>query len=395
MAPLQQHMRDCEAFLGAPHEDVNRWMDEFFTTDGPKHRKHRHHWEGIREARQLFGEDGERAAIVHVLRDCRNIPSQEDYETGAADVLGLVSSWPASAYVHYTEEAFATLVKYKLEGPTGVVLWTFFKTEADLANFLTLVTRFPDDERARQLQNWTSAVTRVQEFGKSPIEISSTREPDGQIREWCDQITPIFSAILAQTPTSRFAMVPTDKLIMPLTLIDYEYVEELKATLTGVEPRDIARFALPEKFPVQVKAGQEVSGRAINLVSSQKSLMLGPMTVNQIPGVGMEIKFMILGAPQFILVSRVADRLYLKSGMHRAYLLASMGISEIPCVLCDEGQVPQVPGAYPTFAPQILALPRPPLLRDMLDSSMTLTVPLVRTSKVFRVSAEEFMVPTN
>jgi hypothetical protein len=395
MAPLQQHMKDCETFLGKPYEGVNRWMDEFFATEGPKHRRHRHHWEGIREARQLFGLGGERAAIVHVLRDCRNIPSQEDYETGAADALGLVSSWPASAYVHYTEEAFATLVKYKLEGPTGVVLWTFFKTEADLANFLNLVTRFPDEERIEQVQNWSKSVTRFQELAEASIGIASTREPDGQIREWCDHIATNFPAILAQGPPSTFAMAPTNELIMPLTMIDYEYVEELKASLTGIEPRDIARFALPEKFPIQVKAGMEVSGRAINLVSSQKTLALGPMTVNQIPGVGMEIRVMVLGSPQFILVSRVGDRLYLRAGMHRAYLLASLGVREIPCVVYDEDQIPQVPGAYPTFAPQVLALPRPPLLKDMLDPSMTLTVPLTRTSKVFRISAEEFMVPTN
>jgi hypothetical protein len=388
-------MRDCEAFLGAPHEDVNRWMDEFFATAGSKHRKFRHHWEGIREARTLFGEEGAKAATIHILRDCRNIPSAEDYETGAADQLGLVASWPASAYVHYTEEAFTALVKYKIEGPMAVVLWVFLKNEAELANLLSAVSRFPDDERAKLLHNWSQAVARLEELNKNPIQETSVREVDGAIAEWCNQQAPFYGPLLAQIPKARFAMVPTEQLITPLTMIDYEYVEELKATLTGTDPRDIARFALPDQIQVQVKTQFDPSGRAVMFVSPQKSLVLGPMTVNPVPGVGMEVKMLIMGTPQLILVSHVAGRLYLRSGIHRAYLLASLGVKEIPCILAEEEQIPQVVGAYPTFAPHVLAMPRPPLLRDALDPTLTLLVPLLRTNKIFRIAAEEFIVPAN
>jgi len=395
MAPLQQHMKDCETFLGAPYEEVNRWMDELFATVGAKHRKYRHHWEGIREAGKLFGADGARAAIVHILRDCRNIPSLEDYETGVADDLGLVASWPASAYVHYTEEAFAALVKNRLEGPMGVLLWVFFKTQTDLANLLVGLSRYSEDERAKQLHEWSQALARFEESNKPPIQNATPRETAGAVREWCDQKTPIFSSLIAQFPNARFAMVSTEQLIMPLTFIDYEYVEELKATLTGTEAGDIARFALPDHFSVQAKTGFDPSGRAVNFVSSQKSLVLAPMTVNAVPGVGWEVKMLIMGTPQLIMVSHVAGRLYLRSGIHRAYLLASLGLSEIPCVILEEQQIPQIIGPYPAFAPQVLAMPRPPLLKDTLDPSLTLSFPLVRTQKIFRISAEELVVPVN
>jgi hypothetical protein len=202
---------------------------------------------------------------------------------------------------------------------------------------------------------------------------------------------------MPQFPNARCAMVPTEQLITPLVLIDYEYVEELKAILTGIEPRDIARFALPTQSEFQVKTGFDPSGQAVNFVSSQKALVLGPMTVNSIPGVGLEVKMFLTGTPQLIIVSHVQGRLYLRAGIHRAYLLASLGVKEIPFLLYDEGQVPMplAAGPYPTFAPHVLALPRPPLLRDALDPTLTLLVPLVRTTTVFRISAEQLTVPVN
>jgi hypothetical protein len=97
MAPLHQHMDDCQLFLGAPHERVHRWLDEYSAIAGATHRKFRHHWEGVCEAERLFGKDGAKAAIVHILRDCRNVPRAGDYRSGVADALGLRAHWPASA----------------------------------------------------------------------------------------------------------------------------------------------------------------------------------------------------------------------------------------------------------------------------------------------------------
>ena len=243
------------------------------------------------------------------------------------------------------------------------------------------------------LRDWPQAQARFNELSQTPLEAVTVREPDGKIAEYCAEAKNSLAPLLAQMPTSRFAMVPVDHLIMPLTLIDYEYVEQLKADLTGTEPDAIARFALPLEITVQGKTAIDPSGRAINFISPQKSVSLGPITVNPIPGVGLEVRLSIVGTPQLVIVGNVAGRLYLRSGIHRAYLLASMGVKEIPCILREETQVPVTLSAYPAFAPHILALPRPPLLRDTLDPTLTLLVPLVRTNKVFRISAEELIIP--
>jgi len=388
-------MKDCERFLGAPYENVNRWMDEFYATAGPKHRRFRHHWEGVREAERLFGEDGANAAIVHILRDCRNVPKAADYDSGAADALGLKAAWPVSAYIHYTEEAFSTLVKYTLEGPMAVVLWAFFRSEGELHSLLNGLSRLSPSQHAEYLQNWPKIHARWIEMNSQPIPPASVSEVKGDMRTYFDETAIVLHGLFAQLPGARFAMVPVDQLITPLTLIDYEYVEELKATLTGTEPRDIAAFALPRQIAVSAKAAVDASGRAVNFISAEKSLALTPLTVTEIPGVGFEVKASVIGTPQLILVSHVAGRLYLRSGVHRAYLLASLGFKEIPCVLSEENQIPMVMGVYPTFTPQILAQPRPPLLMDTFDPTLTLMIPAVRTTKIIRISAEELVLPVD
>ena len=89
MAHFDEHCRDCERILGVRLEEVNRWVDAAFKKFGPRHRFNRHHWEGIRKAEELFGLEGRKAAMIHILKDCGHIPHAKDYETGTVDVLGM------------------------------------------------------------------------------------------------------------------------------------------------------------------------------------------------------------------------------------------------------------------------------------------------------------------
>lgn len=235
---------------------------------------------------------------------------------------------------------------------------------------------------------------RLAEISQSPFPSASFNDVQGEIARYLEETKNMLPGLFAQFPDARFAMVPVQQLITPLVLIDYEYVEELKATLTGNEPRDIADFALPRKLEIKTKAAIDPLGRYVHFISAEKTLAITPFQVAQIAGGGgYEIKAAVVGTPQLILVSHFAGRLFLRSGVHRAYLLASLGIKEIPCLLRDEDEIPLVAGIYPSFAPHILALPRPPLLMDAFDPTLTLSVPIVRTSKIIRLSAEEIILP--
>lgn len=87
MATFEQHCRDCMALLGDRHENVNRWVDELFRKHGANHRKHRHHWRGVWEAKKLFGPEGAKAVVVHIVRDCGAVPTARSYEKTNLGIL--------------------------------------------------------------------------------------------------------------------------------------------------------------------------------------------------------------------------------------------------------------------------------------------------------------------
>ena len=80
MAEFDRHCQDCEKLLADRHEDVNRWMDGLFWRFGPRHRRFRHCTNGIRKAGEIFGPEGAKAAIVHVVRDIGAVPKERDYD---------------------------------------------------------------------------------------------------------------------------------------------------------------------------------------------------------------------------------------------------------------------------------------------------------------------------
>ena len=56
---LEEHMEESIRLFGKPYEEVHRWLDEFARSEeyGMRHRKVRHHLEGLRQVEQLFGKE--------------------------------------------------------------------------------------------------------------------------------------------------------------------------------------------------------------------------------------------------------------------------------------------------------------------------------------------------
>jgi hypothetical protein len=389
-------MLDCVHWLGADFENVHRWLDEFMQTAGPYHRKFRHHREGILEAERLFGRYADWAATIHVLRDCRNIPRMQDYADGTVDALGLQTRWPITAHIRYPEEAFLALVNNQINGPFGVLLWAFIGNEIPL--LLNTHTKLTPDEIAKVLEGeWKLAVSHKNTL--PPFESSDTVKqiPDGPVKGYFGQISqsPLLGQLMTQFGGLGFGYVSTQSLVAPLALIDCEYVEQLRAELSETDELSIAKFCAPEVVTVPIKAGVELPGRTVNFVSTQKTMTVGGMQVEQVPGGGAQVRYLVTNAATFVIVSRVGNRLYLRSGVHRAYLLASLGIKDIPCIIVTENQIPTLAGGYPAFSPSALAQPRPPLFSDYFDEKLSLTARLQRMNKIIRITAEEFLVPVD
>jgi len=396
MASLEQHIRDCRQLVGEPCEDVNRWIDGYFNEFGPYHRFKRHHREGIQEAQTLFGDRGRRAAAVHVLRDCRHIPRASDYSDGKVDRLGLVARWPVSAYIHYPEEAFERLVMYTLSGPQAIVNLGFFKSENDLLLLLMSQAGPGTAERDLVVRNRWPLCVAAREKLPSLAESEVFPLSDEQ-KELASELEnhPLVQTIRSQNESVTLGLIRPSSLINPLIWIDLEYVEELRAELIGTDDAAALSFAVPRRLNISARVSVDADGTSASIVSKRREMAVSFPIITPVPNVGFAVTFQVAGLPQFILVSRVKGRFYLRNGMHRAFLLASSGIEKIPAVIVDEEILQQIVVSMPAFQKDILEMERPPLLSDMLDENLTSVIPILRTQKVLRLSVQEMTIPVD
>jgi hypothetical protein len=79
MALIEEHCKDCFKSLGKDFREVHEWLDEFFPTMGFHHRIMRHHKDGVEEARKKWGDEGAKAAELHIIKDCYGkVPTKEE-----------------------------------------------------------------------------------------------------------------------------------------------------------------------------------------------------------------------------------------------------------------------------------------------------------------------------
>ena len=83
---------------------------------------------------------------------------------------------------------------------------------------------------------------------------------------------------------------------------------------------------------------------------------------------------------------RVNNRLVLNNGSHRAYALLKLGYTKVPCVVQQvtrQEELPLVLGQLPQqWLPQLLASPRPPMLRDLLNDDLTTVISMPAQKRV-------------
>lgn len=401
MASLDQHKADCIRFLGRDFEVIHRWLDECFAQFGPYHRKARHHLEGIQEVGERFGKESEVAALVHILRDCRHVPSRNDYRLGRVDALGLKKNWSTAAYIRYTNEDFEDLVSEHLK-PSGLILWAFLNWD-DARNFLSSLTRYTEEEVASLEDSWKESRKRLE---STHLSITSTGvfTPASEITDLADDVRQYLNGVLEKalestpagsTSSAIVGYISIDSLTNPFVYIDYEFLEDLKPELAGTSALDIARFALPDKVTAPITAVGEPTQRTVTFVSRQKTMTVSNVKLRSTPE-GTEVSYLITANSTGVVVSDAGDRVLLRNGIHRAYLLAQLGIREIPCVyIKDKNNMPVVTSSYPTFTPAVLVQSRQPMLTDFLRPELCLQAPMQRTHRVIRISADEAMIPVS
>lgn len=70
---FEEHCIESEKLFGDRFEAVHRWLDEFAGSPeyGMRHRKLRHHAEGIRQIERMYGQKAAEAARQHIISDLR------------------------------------------------------------------------------------------------------------------------------------------------------------------------------------------------------------------------------------------------------------------------------------------------------------------------------------
>lgn len=74
MSKISTHIEDCINILGEGFEKVHKWLDAYAKKWNPflyleRHRKYRHHSEGVKEIGRKYGYYAEQAAKLHIIRD--------------------------------------------------------------------------------------------------------------------------------------------------------------------------------------------------------------------------------------------------------------------------------------------------------------------------------------
>ena len=136
-------------------------------------------------------------------------------------------------------------------------------------------------------------------------------------------------------------------------------------------------------------------GKSVTIVSSSRTFAVANLRVQQASDGTLEIVYTVANSANLILVSRIGNRFYLRNGIHRAFLLAGMGVKELLCLVVNDNQVPTLIGGYPAFAPAVLTQLRPPMLMDFFSEQLALTAPIQRMNKIVRVSVQDFLVPVD
>jgi hypothetical protein len=70
---FEEHCAESIRLFGKPFGDVHIWLDEFAGSPefGYKHRKVRHHLEGVKQIRKMFGDQAAEVAMQHIKSDLK------------------------------------------------------------------------------------------------------------------------------------------------------------------------------------------------------------------------------------------------------------------------------------------------------------------------------------
>lgn len=393
MSDSGQHEDDCERFLGSKHPAVHVWMDACFSQIGPRHREVRHNFEGVREAGILFGHAGMRAALIHVLRDCLHLPRRSDYAKKSVDALGLPATMSVSDIINFGEEEIMELIERHLgiAQHEDVLIWGWLGEEGEVEQLLPAVSSDPKASIEDIITRWEAAKARLATLSLDATA-QAVRYASEEYTSGLDGFEEVRAALRKHHAEVQFGFIQAANLVNPLMIVDMEFVDFLKQELQAeVCEQTAVSFAFPNQINVKVQLLSDA--RSATVITRFHQFTLSDVRSEAAKDSGIEIRFNVTPVPQMIIVGECRGRFYLKAGMHRAFVLAQSGYSDVPCFIVRENEPPTISGPYPAYSPDVLNGARPPLLLDALEATFTSRIRYRRTNRVLRIASEDFSIP--
>lgn len=212
---------------------------------------------------------------------------------------------------------------------------------------------------------------------------------------------PSMHRITSQVP--RFwCMVEVDRLVVFQDSLNLRHIEELRDSFPAdPSAREIMEFAACQGANAQPAVHYSPADGDYAFSSKSNDLRFLDVTVIDPSAIADYEPF---GAASHAIVvylgfsdnvisgTRVGKRIILTNGSHRAYLLRSLGLRHIPCLLTDASASDLsdilLPAAIKKDRELYLRSARPPLFKDYSDTRLTQILPVIRKNYVLRAKLD-------
>ncbi len=265
-----------------------------------------------------------------------------------------------------------------------------FPPMEEALGFLSTKTQ-PRMELAQAAEIWRRANDRIRQNWQEDVgaceRVESTDLPS-ELRERAKALesSELFRKSFAVVP-ARIMMVELAPLTIFQKMINLTYIGQLEAQLardmTPVQlfdaclaPRDVPEVACawPTLDALQLSSCSN-DLRFLEAIPLKDDLMTKlPLGGRAVAAIALLMGF----GSNLINAVRVGNRLVLSNGSHRAYALLRLGYARVPCVVQEVTRPEELPIVLGNVAQpllqQLLANPRPPMLRDLLNEALTCVI---------------------
>lgn len=261
-------------------------------------------------------------------------------------------------------------------------------------------------DEAIQLQQWRNAHAVAMELA---IQEAGHADAVG-VQALAEELHPLAAAALRQPSMHRitsqvpraWCMVEVDRMIVFQESLNLRHLAALKERFaTSPSAYEVMALATGQGAGAHppVRYAQAEGDHAFASASNDlRFLDVAVMDPSAIPtyepfGTASHAIVIYLGfSDNVISATRVGKRIILTNGSHRAYLLRSLGMRFIPCLVTDasDGDIADIllPAAVKQDRDFYLRAPRPPLFKDYNDTRLTQTVSVMRKNYVLRAKLD-------